>query len=66
MAVVVGGLVDVEAMVALKDLFNRVGCENLYTEQPFPMGEGATGSDLRSTYLLNSSIAGIEVSKILL
>lgn len=57
---VVGDLVDVESMVALKDLFNRVGSENLFTEEAFPSAAG--GADLRSNYLLNSSITGIEVS----
>ena len=61
MAVVVGGLADVEAMVSLKDLFNQVGCENVYTEEVFPMSDGGPGADLRSSYLLNSSITGIEV-----
>ena len=56
---VVGGLVDVESLVALKDLLNRVGCESLFTEEAFPSGGG--GADLRSNYLLNSSITGIEV-----
>ena len=63
MAAVVGGLADVEAMVALKDMFNQMGCENLYTEEVFPMSEGGPGADLRSSYLLNSSITGIEVGK---
>ena len=59
MAAVVGGLVDVESVVALKDMFNRLGSDNLYTEESFPT-EGA-GLDLRSNYLFNSSISGIEV-----
>ena len=57
---VAGGLVDVESLVALKDLFNRAGSENLFTEEAFPSVGG--GTDLRSNYLLNSSIIGIEVS----
>lgn len=59
MAAVVGGLVDVESIVALKDLFNRLGSDNLYTEESFPT-EGA-GVDLRSNYIFNASINGIEV-----
>uniref|UniRef100_A0A158P751 NADH-ubiquinone oxidoreductase 75 kDa subunit, mitochondrial n=1 Tax=Angiostrongylus cantonensis TaxID=6313 RepID=A0A158P751_ANGCA len=35
-AAVVGGLCDVESMVALKDLFNRFNSENLCTEEDFP------------------------------
>lgn len=52
---VAGQLADVEAMVALKDLVNRLGGDNLVTEQDFIKG---TGSDVRSSYLLNSTIAG--------
>lgn len=61
-AAVVGGLQDVESIVALKDLINCIGSENLFTEESFPsIGPGV---DLRSSYLLNSSIMGIEVSDI--
>lgn len=63
-AAVVGGLVDAEALVALKDLLNRLNSENLCTEEVFPM-TGA-GSDLRSNYLLNTGIAGIEDADVLL
>ena len=35
-AAVVGGLVEVEALVALKDLLNRAGSDSLYTEEGFP------------------------------
>lgn len=52
---VVGSLVDAESMVALKDLLNKLGSEDLYTEYPFPL-DGA-GTDLRSNYLLNNKIA---------
>ena len=54
-----GGLADVESLVALKDFLNRVGSENLYTEEGFP--SAGPGTDLRSNYILNSGIAGIEV-----
>ena len=58
-AAVVGGLQDVESMVAMKDLVNAIGSEHVYTEEQFPM-TGA-GTDARSAYLLNSTIQGIEV-----
>ncbi len=61
---IAGGLVDAEALVALKDLFNRLGSESLCTEEIFPMD--AAGTDLRSNYLLNTSIAGIEEADIVL
>lgn len=36
-AAVVGGLVDAEALLSLKDLLNRFNSENLCTEEVFPM-----------------------------
>ncbi|KHJ75164.1 hypothetical protein OESDEN_25220, partial [Oesophagostomum dentatum] len=54
-AAIVGGLNDVESLVALKDLFNRFNSENVCTEEEFP----AT-SDLRSNYIMNDAIMGIE------
>jgi len=62
MAALVGPHADAEAMVALKDLMNRLGSETVCTEEEFP-----GGADIRSTYLLNSSIIKIEeADKILL
>lgn len=56
--VVAGGLADAEALIALKDLVNRLGSELLCTEQAFPTD--GSGTDLRSNYLLNSKIVGVE------
>lgn len=64
MAVVAGGLVDTETLVAVKDLFNSFNCENLFTEEGFPNSEA--GTDLRSNYLFNTTIAGIEEADALL
>lgn len=64
LAAIAGGLVDAEALVALKDLFNKIGSEGLCTEEFFPM-DGA-GTDLRSNYLLNTKIAGIEEADLIL
>ncbi len=36
LAVVAGGLADAEALVALKDLANRLGSETVCTEEAFP------------------------------
>ncbi|KAK6629887.1 NADH dehydrogenase Fe-S protein subunit 1 ndufs1 [Polyplax serrata] len=58
MAGLVGPMVDAEAMIALKDMMNRMGCETLCTEQEFPMS--GSGIDFRSNYILNDTIAGIE------
>lgn len=53
--VVAGDLADAESLVALKDFANKLGSENTCTEQYFP-SEGS-GTDLRSSYLLNTKIA---------
>ncbi|KAI1899020.1 hypothetical protein AGOR_G00078380 [Albula goreensis] len=63
-AAIAGGMVDAEALVSLKDLLNRLNSDNLCTEEVFPM-DGA-GTDLRSNYLLNSRITGIEEADLLL
>lgn len=64
LAAIAGGLVDAESLVALKDLFNKRGSEALCTEEFFPM-DGA-GTDLRSNYLLNTKIAGVEEADLVL
>ncbi|XP_071965290.1 NADH-ubiquinone oxidoreductase 75 kDa subunit, mitochondrial-like [Antedon mediterranea] len=61
---IAGGLVDAEALLALKDLLNRFGSEALCTEEIFPMD--AAGTDFRSNYLLNTSIAKVEEADLLL
>lgn len=57
-AVVAGSLVDAESLVAYKDLLNALGSELLCTEQDFPTSDGISGTDIRSNYLLNSTIVG--------
>lgn len=63
-AAVAGGLADAESLVALKDLLNRIGGEALCTEHTFP--QDGSGTDLRSSYLLNNKIAGIEDADLIL
>ncbi|KAK2856905.1 hypothetical protein Q5P01_005640 [Channa striata] len=63
-AAIAGGMADAEALVALKDLLNKLNSEHLCTEEVFPMA--GAGTDLRSNYLLNSRIAGIEDCDLLL
>nr|XP_023683617.1 NADH-ubiquinone oxidoreductase 75 kDa subunit, mitochondrial [Paramormyrops kingsleyae] len=63
-AAIAGGLVDAEALVALKDLLNRLNSDSLCTEELFPMA--GAGSDLRSNYLLNTGIGGMEEADLLL
>ena len=48
----------------MKDLLNRLDCDNLCTEEIFPLD--GSGTDLRSSYLLNSKISGIEESDLVL
>jgi len=63
-AAVVGGHADAEALISLKDLLNRIGSESLCTEETFPMD--TSGTDLRSNYLLNCGIAGVEEADVIL
>ncbi|XP_002991346.2 NADH dehydrogenase [ubiquinone] iron-sulfur protein 1, mitochondrial [Selaginella moellendorffii] len=62
MAAIAGKLADAESMLAMKDFFNKLGCENLWCE-----GDSVnTQADLRSRYLLNSTIAGVENADVIL
>lgn len=63
-AAIAGGLCDAEALTTLKDLLNRLGSELLCTEEIFPMN--GAGTDLRSNYLLNTGIAGVEEADLIL
>lgn len=58
--VVAGELTDVETMVAMKELANKLGSENLALDQPSGSQPVAHGVDVRSNYLFNSRIWGIE------
>ena len=61
-AAIAGPLMDVESLVVLKDLLNTLGSEQVYTQEAFP--SAGAGTDLRSSYLLNTSISGIEVRQL--
>ena len=50
-AALAGGQSDAEALIALKDFMNRLGCETLCTEEIFPMD--AAGLVLCFFYLLH-------------
>ncbi|KAL4196133.1 hypothetical protein AMTRI_Chr04g181850 [Amborella trichopoda] len=53
---IAGLLSDAESMMAMKDLLNKLGSDNIWCE-----GDGLhPQADLRSGYLLNTSIAGLE------
>uniref|UniRef100_UPI00398E5043 NADH-ubiquinone oxidoreductase 75 kDa subunit, mitochondrial n=1 Tax=Pristiophorus japonicus TaxID=55135 RepID=UPI00398E5043 len=63
-AAIAGGMADAEALVALKDLINRLNSDALCTEEIFPIA--GAGTDLRSNYLLNTKISGVEEADVLL
>lgn len=63
---VVGALADAESMVALKDLINRLGSENLTVDQPAGDLAPIYGQDFRANYSFNSTIANIEEADALL
>jgi NADH dehydrogenase (ubiquinone) Fe-S protein 1 len=58
--VVAGHLVETEALVAMKDLANRLGSDNLALDQPGGSEPIAHGIDVRSNYSFNSRIYGVE------
>jgi NADH dehydrogenase (ubiquinone) Fe-S protein 1 len=57
---VAGHLVETEALVAMKDLANRLGSDNLALDQPGGSEPIAHGIDVRSNYSFNSRIYGVE------
>lgn len=57
---IAGALTEVESMVAMKDLANKLGSENLTIDVAAGKGPVAHGVDVRSNYLFNSLIWGIE------
>lgn len=59
---IAGKLADAESMIALKDLLNRLGSGNLMHEGGFP----DMPADVRSTYLANSTVAGIDSADVVL
>jgi NADH dehydrogenase (ubiquinone) Fe-S protein 1 len=58
--VIAGELTETESMVAMKDLANKLGSENLALDQPSGNQPIAHGIDVRSNYLFNSKIWGVE------
>ena len=57
---IAGHLVETETLVAMKDLANKLGSDNLALDQPQGGQPPAHGVDLRSSYLFNSKIFGVE------
>ena len=58
--VIAGELIETESMVAMKDLANKLGSENLALDQPSGNQPMPHGIDVRSNYLFNSKIWGVE------
>ncbi|XP_037495855.1 NADH dehydrogenase [ubiquinone] iron-sulfur protein 1, mitochondrial [Jatropha curcas] len=59
---VAGKLSDAESMMALKDFLNKMGSNNVWCE-----GNGPNpNADLRSGYIMNSSISGLEKADVFL
>lgn len=63
---IAGQLVETEALVAAKDLANRLGSENLALDQPQGSSPVAHGIDIRSNYVFNAKITGVEESDVIL
>ncbi|KAI9473661.1 MAG: G subunit of NADH dehydrogenase [Benjaminiella poitrasii] len=63
---VAGHLADAESMVALKDLFNRIGSDNLSLDAPNGSKPLSISPDFRSNYVLNTTIAGAEEADVVL
>ncbi|KAF2271703.1 NADH-quinone oxidoreductase [Westerdykella ornata] len=63
---IAGHLVDTETMVAMKDLANRLGSDNLALDQPGGSEPIAHGIDVRSNYAFNSRIFGVEEADVIL
>ncbi|KAH7112151.1 hypothetical protein B0J11DRAFT_542755 [Dendryphion nanum] len=57
---VAGHLVETETLVAMKDLANKLGSDNLALDQPGGSQPIAHGVDVRSNYSFNSKIYGVE------
>lgn len=63
---IAGDLTDVESLVTLKDLANRLGSENLAHDFKLGSDPIAGGVDFRSNYLFNASILGVEEADVIL
>ncbi|KAI3320707.1 hypothetical protein HD806DRAFT_227852 [Xylariaceae sp. AK1471] len=64
--VIAGELIEVESLVAIKDLANKLGHDNLALDMPSGSQPIAHGIDVRSNYLFNSTIWGAETVDCLL
>ncbi|KXS20331.1 NADH-quinone oxidoreductase [Gonapodya prolifera JEL478] len=63
---IAGALVDAESLIALKDLLNKKGSNNTRLDGGNPLKFKGAAVDLRTPYLTNSTIAGIDEADALL
>ncbi|KAI0252744.1 NADH-ubiquinone oxidoreductase [Lactifluus subvellereus] len=63
---VAGHLADTESLVALKDLVNRLGSDNTALDQSGGHTPPVAGIDIRSNYLFNATIPGVERADVIL
>ena len=63
---IAGHLADTESMVALKDLVNRLDSDNLALDQVGGTAPPVHGVDVRSNYLFNPTIPGVEEADVIL
>ncbi|KAF9777467.1 Ndufs1, NADH-ubiquinone oxidoreductase 75kD subunit (775) [Thelephora terrestris] len=63
---IAGHFADTESLVALKDWVNRLGSDNLTLDQRGGHSKPVHGVDVRSNYLFNSTIPGVEDADVIL
>ena len=63
---VAGQFADTESLVALKDLINRLGSDNTALDHANASAPPIAGIDVRSNYLFNSTIPGVEQADVIL
>ncbi|KAI9570991.1 Ndufs1, NADH-ubiquinone oxidoreductase 75kD subunit (775) [Boletus coccyginus] len=63
---VAGQLADTESLVALKDFVNRLGSDNLTLDHVNGNVPPPHGIDVRSNYLFNATIPGVESADVIL
>lgn len=63
---VVGHFADTEALMALKDLVNRLGSDNLTADSVGGHAAPVHAVDVRSNYLFNTTIPGVERADVIL
>jgi NADH dehydrogenase (ubiquinone) Fe-S protein 1 len=64
--VIAGHLVEVESLVAIKDLANKLDSDNFALDQPKGSEPIAHGTDVRANYAFNSTIYGVEAADVIL